>query len=148
MPYIREIGTHSHFPKQHRTIENVIAWRAAAVAPFAIDIGSGVVGANLLAVAIDAAIRDINVASAFGHARLRSGIDVGAVLFHLRIEVADLDIRHEDQTEPGKGERPENSQEKWKQTFHAGTSSGSGSSGFKKVGTLAVRPRPRSISPK
>src|ERR1700736_3206938 len=60
---VRKIRTHPLFPEQHGAIENVIARGAAALAPFrtrlrrrlafSIEVGSSILGAELLAVAIN-----------------------------------------------------------------------------------------------
>jgi hypothetical protein len=92
---VGQIRAHSHFTEQRWPIENVIARRAAAVTPFwsrtgrgvsrAIDIGSGVIGADLFAVTIEAAVRDVNAPATLGHSRLRYWINVGALFVALRI---------------------------------------------------------------
>src|SRR5207237_7945156 len=83
---IRHIGTHSFLSKHYRAIKNIIARGAAAFSPFrtrrrpgvadTIDIRGVVIGTNLLAMAINAPIRGVNLAAAIGHARLRSGASV------------------------------------------------------------------------
>ena len=146
MSDVREIGTHAHFPEQDRPIENVIARCASAHAPFAIEIGAGVIGAHLLRVTIIAAVGGVDLTTTLGHSRSRRGISIRPVFLHLRIEVTDLQIRDENQTSPRKGERAENSEEKRKQPFHGCTSSGS--IGLRNVGTVAVRPSPKSIRTK
>src|SRR6185369_2711407 len=45
-------------------------------------------------------------------------------------------------------ERPEYTEEKRSESFHKCSSEPSASTGLRNVGTLAVRPRPNSISPK
>ena len=102
VPNIRQIRTHPRFAEQHRTVENVIARCAAAFAPFPFDVRSGVIRADLLAVAIDAAVRGINLSAALGHSGFRHRINIGAFLVHLRIEMADLQVRNEGQTQPMK----------------------------------------------
>ena len=59
---------------------------------FSIDVGSSILGAELLAVAINAAVSGVNVAAALDHSRLRHWIDIGAFFVHLRIEMPDLQI--------------------------------------------------------
>jgi hypothetical protein len=81
-------------------LENVIARRAPAVSPFSLDIVGSVIGADLLAVTIDAAVRSVNAPAPLDHSRLRLWINVGAVLFHLRIEMSDLPIRDHGQPHP------------------------------------------------
>ena len=109
---VREIRTHSFLSKHYRPIKNIIARRASAFAPFAIDIRGRVIGTDLLAVAIDAAVGSVNTPAALGHARLRRWINVGSLFIHLRIERADLQIRNDGQADPGERERPKNSEEK------------------------------------
>jgi hypothetical protein len=46
------------------SLKNVIAWCAAAIAPFSLDIVGDVVGADLLAMAINAAVCCVNVLAA------------------------------------------------------------------------------------
>ena len=101
---VRKIRTHPLFPEQHRATENVIARGAAALAPFrtrlrrsiafSIEVGSSILGAELLAVAINAAVGSVNVAAALGHSRLRHWIDIGAFFVGLRLEMSDLQIRN------------------------------------------------------
>ena len=69
---VREVLSHSHFSEEYRPLKNVIARRAAAIAPFPLDIVRDVVGADLLAVAIDAAVCCVNVLAALEHSRLRA----------------------------------------------------------------------------
>ena len=97
---VREIRTDAYFPKQHGPIENVIPRCAATFAPFPFEIGSRIIGANLLRVTIIAAVRGINPTAALRHSRSRRRIHIGSVLFHLRIEMTDLQIRNENQTGP------------------------------------------------
>ncbi len=106
---IRKVLAHAHFPEKYWSLENVIARRAAAVAPFSLDIGRGVIGAHLLAVTINAAVRSVNTRAARDHSRLRHWIGIGAFLVGLRIEMSDLPIRNDGQSHPGERERPENS---------------------------------------
>jgi hypothetical protein len=82
------------------SLKNIIARRAAAVSPFSLDVVGGVISADLLAVTIDAAVRRVNAPASLDHSRLWLGINVGAVLFHLRIEVSDLPIRDHGQSHP------------------------------------------------
>lgn len=106
---ICEVLAHAHFPEKHWPLENVIARRATAVSPFSFDIVCGVIGAYLLTVAIDAAVRGVNMRTALDHSRLRHWIGIGAFLVGLRIEMSDLPVRNDGQSHPGEGERPENS---------------------------------------
>jgi hypothetical protein len=99
-------------------------------------------------VAIDAAIRGVNLPATLSHAGLRHGIDVGLFLVRLRVEVPDLGIGNEEQTHPRKGECAENSQKESGYPFHMWSFTASSSCGFKNVGILAVRPSPKSIRPK
>lgn len=145
---IREIRAHPHFAEKRGAIEQIVPRRAAAFAPFPIDVGSGVIGADLLGVTIDTAVRDIDATAAFRHAGLWRWINIGTLFVHLRIEMTDLQIRNQNQTRPRECERAEDPEEKSFYPFHTRASSASSSFGFKKVGTLAVRPRPKSIKPK
>jgi len=102
-----QVLAHAHFPEKYRPLENVIARRAAAVPPFALDIIRRVIGTHLLAVTIDAAVRGVNMGTALDHSRLRHWISIGAFLVGLRIEVSDLPIWNDGQSHPGERERPE-----------------------------------------
>ncbi len=145
---IREILAHTHFPEEYRSLKNVIARCAAAAAPFPLDVVGRVIGANLLAVTIDAAVRSINARAPFDHSGLRLRISVAAILFHLRIEMSNLPIRDDRQSHPREGERSENSEKERGESFHKCASGPSASTGFRNVGTVDVRPNPKSISPK
>jgi hypothetical protein len=90
---IRKIGAHPHFSEKYLSLENIITRRAPAISPFSFDVVSGVIGTDLLAVTINAAVRSVNAPTPLGHSRLRLRINVSAVLFHLRIEMSDLPIR-------------------------------------------------------
>jgi hypothetical protein len=139
---------HAHFSEKYRPLENVIARRTAAVAPFAIDIGPRVIGADLLAVTINAAVRSVNARAALEHSRLWHWIGIAAFFVGLRIEVPDLPIRNEGQSRPGEREGPKDSQKKRSEAFHKCASEPSASTGLRNVGTVDRRPNPKSISPK
>jgi hypothetical protein len=109
---------HAHLPKENRAVENVIARRTPAIAPFSLDIVGRVPRADLLTVTVDAAIRSVDTCALLDHSRLRHRIDVCAFLVRLRIEVSDLPVRNHRQSEPGESERPEDSKEKRSETFH------------------------------
>ena len=87
---------------------------------------------------------------AFCHPGFRRWIRILSLFIRLRIEMSNLQVWNKCETDPREGERPEDSENKRRETFHqcATSSSVSGSTGFKNVGTLAVRPRPNSINPK
>jgi hypothetical protein len=116
---VSQIRAHSHFTQQRWPIEDVIAWRAAAVTPFwsrtgrgvsrAIDIGSGVIGTELFAMTIEAAVRDVNAPAALGHSRLWHRINIGALFVTLRVEMADLQIGDVSEPKPGEGKGREDS---------------------------------------
>jgi hypothetical protein len=116
--YVRDVLAHAHFPKKHRLLENVIARRAATISPFSFDVGRGVIGADLLAVTINAAVRGVNVRAALEHTRLRLRINLGAFFVRLRIEMPDLPVRNNGQSEPRKGERAEDSEKERSESFH------------------------------
>jgi hypothetical protein len=105
-----DVLPHTHFRQKHLALENVIARRAAAVTPSSLDIGRGVIGAYLLAVAIHTAIRSINVRAALEHSRLRLRINICAFLVGLRIEMSDLPIRNHGQSHPRESECAEDSE--------------------------------------
>jgi hypothetical protein len=116
--YVCEVLSHSHFSKEYRALENVINRCAAASSPASLYIVRGVIGAHLLAVAIDAAIGGVNMRAALEHSRLWLRINVCSFLVGLRIEMADLPVGDDRETHPGKGKRAEDSKEKWEETFH------------------------------
>jgi hypothetical protein len=93
------------------TIKNVIERSAAAIPPFSVDIGGAIVGADLLAMAIDAAVSRINMRAPLVHSRLRSRINVRPFFVGFRIEMPDLPVRDDRQADPRKRKRAENSEE-------------------------------------
>ena len=154
---VRQVRSEPHFSDHRRAVENVIARRATPITPLwtrawscpalKIDIRSGVIGANLLAVTVKTTVCDVNAFAALGHSRFWHRINVGALFVALRFEMSNLQIRNVSEAEPGKGERRQESEDEWSEPLHqcATISPGSGFTGFKNVGTLAVRPRPRSM---
>jgi hypothetical protein len=64
----------------HWALEDVIARRAAAITPFSLDIVRRVIGAHLLAVTVNAAVRSVDLCAAVEHSRLRLRISIGAFL--------------------------------------------------------------------
>jgi hypothetical protein len=106
---ICNVLAHARLPEKNRPLENVIARSATAVTPFALYIVRRIIGAHLLAVTINAAVRSVNTRAALDHSRLRHWIDIGAFLVGLRIEVSDLPIWNDRQSHPGESERPEDS---------------------------------------
>jgi len=64
---ICNVLAHAHFPEKYRPLENVIARRAATLSPFSLDIVRRVIGAHLLAVTINAAVRSVNTRSPRDH---------------------------------------------------------------------------------
>ncbi len=109
---IRNVLAHARFPEKNRPLENIIARRATAVAPFSLDIGPRVIGAHLLAMTINAAVCRINMPTALDHSRLRHWINIGAFLVRLRIKVPDLPVWNDRQPHPGERERSEDSKKK------------------------------------
>jgi hypothetical protein len=110
--------THSHFSEKYRALKNVIARRAAASAPFSLDIVGDVVGANLLSMAIDAAVCCVNVLALFKHSGLRTWINVRPLFVGFRTEMSDLPRGNDREANPRKGKRTEDSQEERSQAFH------------------------------
>src|SRR5439155_9507674 len=145
---VREVLSHSHFSEEYRALESVINWCAAAFSPVALYIVRGVIGAHLLAVAIHAAVSSVKMRAALEHSRLWLRINVCSFLIGFRIEMADLPVGDDRETHPREGKRAEDSKEKWNETFHQWPPDGSASTGFRKVGTVDVRPNPKSIKPK
>jgi hypothetical protein len=115
---VPKVLAHAHLPKENRSFENVIAWRAAAVTPLPLDIGARIIGADLLTVTINAAIGSVNARALLDHSRLRHRVDVCAFLVRLRVEVSDLPIGDHRQSHPGKRKRPEDSEKKRGESFH------------------------------
>src|SRR5439155_22959765 len=97
---IRQVLAHPHFPEKHLPLKNVIARRTPAITPSPLDIGTGVIGAYLFAVAINAAVCNVNARAAFEHSGLRLRIKVGALFVGLRIEMPDLPIWNQGQSHP------------------------------------------------
>ena len=71
-----EVLSHSHFSKKYRALKKVIARCAAAIAPFSLDVVRGVIGADLLAVAINAAVGSVNPCATLKHSRLWLRINI------------------------------------------------------------------------
>ena len=142
------ILAHAHFSEKYRPLKNVIARRATALSPFSLNIVRRVIGAHLLAVTINAAVRSVNARAARDHSRLWHWINVRALLVGLRVEMSDLPIRNDRQSHPREGERPENSEKERSEAFHKRPSEPSASTGLRNVGTVDFRPNPKSISPK
>jgi hypothetical protein len=84
----------------------------------ALKVGRGIIGPQLLAVAVNAAVRRINVSPAVGHSGFRHRINVRLLFVRLRIEVPDLVIRDKRQSGPGEGERAEYSKKERCYPFH------------------------------
>jgi hypothetical protein len=118
-----EVLAHPHFSQKYRPIENIIARRAAAIAPFPLDIVGDVVGADLLAMAIDAAVCCINSPAPLEHSRLRARKNVRPLFVGFRIEMSDLPRWNDREADPRKRERAEDSQEERSKAFHARLSS-------------------------
>jgi len=113
-----EVLAHPHFSEKYRPLKNVIARRAAAIAPLPLDIVGDVVGADLLAMAIDAAVCCVNVPAPFEHSRLRARINVRPLFVGFRIEMSDLPRRNDREADPRKRKRAEDSQEERSKAFH------------------------------
>ena len=117
-PNVCEVLAHPHFSEKYRPIKNVIARRAAAIAPFSLDISGYVVGADLLAMAIDAAVGCINVRAPVEQSRLRPRVNVRSLFVGFRIEMSDLPRRNDRESYPRKRKRAEDSQEERSKAFH------------------------------
>ena len=122
--------------------------------------------------AIDTAVCCVNVLALFEHSRLRTGINVRPLFVRFRIEMSDLPRRDDSEPDPRKRERAEDSEKERSKPFHARLNSAvcrpplldsrkrgsnpfhqwppavSASTGFRNVGTVDVRPNPKSIRPK
>jgi len=118
-----EVLAHSHFSEKYRPLKNVIARRAAAIAPFPLDIVGHVIGPDLLAMAIDAAVCCVNVLAPVEHSRLRARINVRPLFVGFRIEMSNLPRWNHREADPRKRERAENSQEERSEAFHVRLSS-------------------------
>ena len=135
-----KILAHPHFSEKYRPLKNVIARRAAAIAPFPLDIVGDVVGADLLAMAIDAAVCCVNVLAPREHSRLRPRINVRSLFVGFRIEMSDLPRRNHREADPRKRKRAEDSQEERSKAFHVRLSSADRSPPF-------LGSRKREVSP-
>src|SRR5262249_15577151 len=113
-----EVLAHPHFSQEDRLVENVIAWCAAAIAPFSFDIVGDIIGAHLLAMTIDAAVGSVNVCATLEHSRLRPRINVRSLFVGFRVEISDLPGGDHREAYPRKGKRAEDSQEKRGEAFH------------------------------
>ena len=113
-----EVLSHSHFSDQYRPLKNVIARRAAAIAPFSLDIVGDVVGPDLLSMAIDAAVCCVNVRALFEHSGLRTWINVRPLFVGFRIEMSDLPRGNDCEADPREGKRAEDSEEERSKAFH------------------------------
>ena len=113
-----EVLAHPHFSEKYRPLKNVIARRAAAIAPLPLDIVGDVVGADLLAMAIDAAVCCVNVPAPLEHSRLGARINVRPLFVGFRIEISDLPRRNDREADPRKRKRAEDSQEERSKAFH------------------------------
>lgn len=100
MTYVCEIRPHSHSAELNWSIEDIIARSAPPFAPFPIDVGAGIIGSNLLAMAIEAAIGDINASSALSHPRFWRRIGILAFFVSLGFEMSDLQIWDKRKTHP------------------------------------------------
>src|SRR5262249_28120163 len=113
----------AHFSEKYRTIKNVIARCAAAIAPFPLNIVGDVVGADLLAMAIHAAVCGINVCAPLEHPRLWTWINVRPLFVGLRIEISYLPGGNDREADPRKRKRAEDSDEERSKAFHVRLSS-------------------------
>src|SRR6266702_2929355 len=145
---VREVLSHSHFSKEYRAFENVIARCAASVTPLPLNIVRFVIRADLLTVAVNAPVRRVHAFTVLEHPRLRLRIDVCSFLVRLRIEMSDLPVWDHGEPHPRKRERAEDSKKKRSQSFHQWPPEISASTGLRNVGTVDVRPNPNSIRPK
>src|SRR5690349_11260821 len=148
MTRIGKIRTHSHLPEKHDWLKNVIAGRAPAITPLALQIAAAVIRPHLLRMAIKATVGCINLRSSRSHPGRRHRVNIRSLFIRLRIEAPDLKIRHDRHSEPRKGEDSKDPKKERLQPFHQCPPPLSPSRGLRKVGTLAVRPNPSSIRPK
>src|SRR5262249_2726425 len=107
-----------------------------------------VIGADLLAMAIDAAVGGVNVCAPLEHSRLRPRINIRPLFVGLRIETSYLPGRNHREADPRKRKGAEDSDEKRSKAFHQCPPDVSASTGLRNVGTVEVRPNPKSIRPK
>ena len=113
-----EVLAHPHFSEKYRTLKDVITRGAAAIAPLPLDIVGDVVGPDLLAMTINAAVRCVNVLAPREHSRLRARINVRPLFVGFRIEMSDLPRRNEREADPRERKRAEDSQEERSKAFH------------------------------
>jgi hypothetical protein len=100
LPDVRQVRSEPHFPDQNRSVEDVIARRTPTIGPLwtrawscpslKINVGSGIIGANLLAVAVKTTVGDVNASAALGHSRFWHRINVSALFIALRFEMSNL----------------------------------------------------------
>ena len=62
--------------------------------------------------------------------------------------MSDLPVRNDREADPRKGKRAEDSEEERSESFHQWPPDVSASTGLRNVGTVDVRPNPKSIRPK
>src|SRR5262249_19860417 len=98
---------------------------------------------------IDAAVCCVNMRAALEHSRLRARINIRPLFVGFRIQMSDLPGRNHGEANPRKSERAKNSEKEWRKAFHQWPPPDvSASTGLRNVGTVDVRPNPKSIRPK
>src|SRR5262245_43032132 len=98
--------------------------------------------------AVDAAVCCVNVRAAVEHSRLRARINVRPLFVRFRTEMSDLPRRNDREADPRKRKGAKDSQKKRSESFHQWPPDVSASTGLRNVGTVDVRPNPKSIRPK
>src|SRR4051812_38095308 len=73
-PNTRQVRARAHRPQLMRTVKDVIAGNRSARSPAAPDVATVVLFANLLRVAVDAALIDVDPAAAMGFAEPLFGV--------------------------------------------------------------------------
>src|SRR5262245_46924603 len=97
---------------------------------------------------IYAAICCVNVCAPLEHSRLRPRINVRPLFVGLRIETSDLPVGNDREADPRKRKCAQDSDEERSKAFHQCAPDVSASTGLRNVGTVEVRPNPKSIRPK
>src|SRR5438874_1218248 len=86
---------YSPFVLEKETRHLSVVPAAPVMAPLSLDIIGDVVGADLLSMAIHAAVCCVNVLAAVEHPGLRARINVGPLFIRFRIEISHLPRRND-----------------------------------------------------
>ena len=115
---VGEVGSDAHGAKLYGFVEEVVLRDAAALAPAAGEVGTKLARAHLLAVAIDAPQRDVDLLSLLREAGPARWIKRLRAFDELLFLAADLELRCEHQPGPGKGDGSEHTEEDERGAIH------------------------------